>query len=389
MLQSQLFTKTKKDAPKDEVSNNAQLLIRGGFINKEMAGVYSYLPLGLKVLNKIINIIRQEMNEIGGQEVLLGSLQDPTIWQKTDRWDDKKVGIWFKSKLNAGGEVGLANTHEEPMVVMLKQHINSYKDLPVYTYQFQNKFRNELRAKSGIMRTREFIMKDMYSFSKNQEDLDTFYEQVAVAYTKIFERCGIGAKTYKTFASGGIFSKFSHEFQTVSAAGEDTIYISKEKNIAINDEVYNDQVLNDLRLKKEDLEKVKAIEIGNIFKLGNRFSSALGLQYTDDKGERNDVIMGCYGIGPGRLMGTIVELLSQENKINWPKEVSPFDVHIIGLSLDNEEVTKLAQEKYKELTDKGIDVLFDDRLNISAGQKFADADLIGIPERIIIGKESL
>ena len=273
--------------------------------------------------------------------------------------------------------------------MMMKDHINSYRDLPVYTYQFQNKFRNELRAKSGIMRTREFIMKDMYSFSQNQQELDNFYEQVAVAYTKIFERCGIGAKTYKTFASGGIFSKFSHEFQTVCSAGEDVIYVSKEKNIAVNQEVFNDEVLNDLGLKKEELVQEKAIEVGNIFKLGNRFSSALDLQYVDEKGQKNDVVMGSYGIGPGRLMGTIAELFAQDNKITWPKEVSPFDVHLIGLSLDNEQIKHKAEEEYTKLTAKGLDVLFDDRLNISAGQKFADADLIGIPERVIIGKESL
>jgi len=389
MLQSQLFTKTKKESPKDEVSNNAKLLIRGGYINKEMSGVYSYLPLGLMVLNNVIDIIRQEMNKIGGQEVLMGSLQDPSIWQKTDRWSDEKVDIWFKSRLNAGGEVGLANTHEEPMVMMMKDHVNSYKDLPIYTYQFQNKFRNELRAKSGIMRTREFIMKDLYSFSTSQEQLDEFYESVKQAYVNIFNRCGIGEKTYVTFASGGIFSKFSHEFQTLCEAGEDTIYVSEEKHMAINQEVYNDQVLKDLGLEKKDLVEKKSIEVGNIFKLGTKYANALGLTYADQQGKKQDVVMGSYGIGPGRLMGTIVELNSEENKITWPKQIAPFDVHIIGVNLEDEKVAMKAKEEYDKLTASGKKVLFDDRENTSAGQKFADADLIGISERIIIGKNSL
>jgi len=389
MLQSQLFTKTKKDAPKDEISNNAKLLIRGGFIYKEMAGAYALLPLGMKVVNKIKEIVKQEMDAIGGQEIIMTSLQRKELWETTGRWDDEKVDVWFKSELKNGQKVGFGWSHEEPISDMMKQYINSYKDLPIYIYQFQTKLRNELRAKSGILRGREFVMKDMYSYCLDQAQHQKFYDQTIQAYLNIFKRVGLKDDTFVTFASGGAFTQFSHEFQTVSEVGEDTIYISREKNIAINEEVYNDETLEKLGVKKEDLEQVKAIEVGNIFDFGTVKSEQLGLKYNDAESKSIPVYLGSYGIGITRLMGVLVEKFSQENKINWPKEVSPFDVHIIGLSLDNEEVTKLAQEKYKELTDKGLDVLFDDRLNISAGQKFADADLIGISERIIIGKESL
>jgi len=389
MLQSQLFTKTKKDAPKDEISNNAKLLIRGGFIYKEMAGAYALLPLGMKVVNKIKEIVKQEMDAIGGQEIIMTSLQRKELWETTGRWDDEKVDVWFKSELKNGQKVGFGWSHEEPISDMMKQYINSYKDLPIYIYQFQTKLRNELRAKSGILRGREFVMKDMYSYCLDQAQHQKFYDQTIQAYLNIFKRVSLKDDTFVTFASGGAFTQFSHEFQTVSEVGEDTIYISREKNIAINEEVYNDETLEKLGVKKDDLEQVKAIEVGNIFDFGTVKSEQLGLKYNDAESKSIPVYLGSYGIGITRLMGVLVEKFSQENKINWPKEVSPFDVHIIGLSLDNEEVTKLAQEKYKELTDKGLDVLFDDRLNISAGQKFADADLIGISERIIIGKESL
>jgi prolyl-tRNA synthetase len=265
----------------------------------------------------------------------------------------------------------------------MKQHISSYKTLPVYVYQIQTKFRNEERAKSGIMRGREFLMKDLYSFSRNQEDLDTFYEEAAQAYKNIFDRVGVGAMTFMTFASGGVFCKYSHEFQTLSDAGEDIIYVSHEKNIAINSEVYNDEVLADLGVKKEDLVQEKSIEVGNIFKLGTRFSDALGLNYVDEDGASTAVVMGSYGIGPGRLMGTIVETLADSKGIVWPSSVAPFAVHLISLSQD-EETEKI----YKQLTDAGIEVLFDDR-DMGAGAKFADSDLMGIPVRVVVGKKSL
>src|SRR3989338_9502032 len=303
MRQSQLFTKTRKSAPRDEVAKNAQLLIRGGYIHKEMAGVYSYLPLGLRVLNNIMRVIREEMNAIGGQEVLLSALQSPAAWKKTDRWRDDAIDVWFKTELKGGGKLGLATTHEEPLTALMTEYINSYKDLPRYAYQFQTKFRNELRPKSGIMRSREFIMKDLYSFSRNEQEFREFYEKCAAAYKKIFDRLGIGEKTFRTFASGGTFSRFSDEFQTVCGAGEDTIYASKEKGIAVNKEVYTDEVLSELGLKKEELSEAKAIEVGNIFPLGTRFSDALGLRFKDDKGIAAPVVMGSYGIGPGPRPG--------------------------------------------------------------------------------------
>ena len=389
MKASKLFLKTQKELPHDADSINASFLQRAGYIHKLVAGVYSYLPLGFKVINKVINIIREEINAIGGQEIFMGSLQDSSVWQLSGRWDDSVNDVWFKSKLNSGGEVGFANTHEEPITKMLKSHIQSYKDLPVFVYQFQNKFRNELRAKSGIIRTREFIMKDLYSFSATEKELDEYYELVKNAYIKIFQRLGMGDKTYFTFASGGMFSQFSHEFQTICDAGEDVIYISDKKNIAINKEVYNDETLKMLGLKKEELRQEKSVEVGNIFKLKNKYSNPLGLTYTDSEGGVNDVIMGSYGIGPGRSMGTIVELFGTDNKINWPANVAPFDVHLIGLNLDDSEVAQSAKNEYERLIAEGKDVLFDDRVDARVGQKFADADLIGCPIKLVVSKKTV
>ena len=375
MLQSKLFTKTRKEAPSDEVSKNAQLLIRGGFIHKEIAGVYTYLPIGFRVLNKIENIVREEMNAIGGQEMLLTTLQDPKIWEASGRWDDTIVDNWFKTKLKNGNELGIANTHEEPLTKLLTNHINSYKDLPIYPYQIQTKFRNELRAKSGIMRGREFLMKDMYSFSRTDQEHKDFYEKAAEAYMKVFKRVGLGSITYRTFASGGSFSKFSDEFQTLSNAGEDIIYVDEEKKIAVNKEVFTDEVLNDVGLEKDKLVEKKSIEVGNIFSLGTRFAEAEGLTYKDEDGKNNLPIMGSYGIGIGRVMGAVAEVLSDDKGLVWPESIAPFKVHLIGLT-DSSEL-------YNKLKQANIEVLYDDR-NTQAGHKFADADLIGIPHRIII-----
>jgi prolyl-tRNA synthetase len=380
MRQSHLFTKTRREAPKDEESKNAQLLIRAGYIHKEMAGVYAYLPLGIRTFDKIVRIIREEMNAIGGQEVSMTALQNPEIWKTTDRWDDDKVDNWFKTKLKNGSELSLGFTHEEPMTNMMRPFIQSYRDLPKYAYQFQTKFRNETRAKSGIMRGREFVMKDLYSFSRSQEELDVFYEEAAAAYSRIFERVGIGARTYKTFASGGVFAKYSHEYQTICDAGEDIIYVDEEENIAINKEVYTDEVIADLGLDKSKLVERKSIEVGNIFKLGVRFSEPLGLTFKDEAGVMKPVVMGSYGIGPGRLMGTVAELLSDDNGLVWPETVAPFRVHLLSLGAD-EAATKL----YDDLTAACIEVLYDDR-DLRAGEKFAESDLLGISYRIVIGK---
>ncbi|MBW6441744.1 prolyl-tRNA synthetase [Patescibacteria group bacterium] len=388
MRYSQIIGKTKKDAPKDEESISAQLLLRGGFIHKEIAGVYTYLPLGLRVLNKIVQIIREEMEAIDGQEMSLTALQNPEVWKKTGRYDDGVVDIWFKTKFKNGTETCLAITHEEPLTNLMVQQINSYKDLPLYAFQFQTKFRNEMRAKGGLLRVREFLMKDLYSFDKTKEDHEKYYERAKQAYIKIWERLGIGDETYITFASGGSFSKFSHEFQTVCETGEDTIYLDKKKKIAINKEVYNDEVLAELEIDKNNLEEVRAIEVGNIFPLGTKFSDALGLSYTDEDGEKKPVIMGSYGIGPGRVLATIVELRNDEKGIVWPENISPYKVMLVGLNLENEEVKKQAEELYEKLISLGIEVLYDDRKDVTAGQKFADCDLVGIPCRLVVSQKT-
>jgi prolyl-tRNA synthetase len=384
MKQSILFSKTRKDAPKDEVSRNAQLLIRGGFIHKEMAGVYSFLPLGLRVLEKINTVIREEMEGIGGQEIHLSALQDKKVWEETDRWSDAQVDVWFKTRLQNDTELGLGFTHEEPLTALMTNHVHSYKDLPVYPYQIQTKFRNEVRSKSGLMRGREFLMKDLYSFSKDDVEHNEFYEKAKVAYMNVFSRIGLGDSTFLTFAAGGSFAPFSHEFQTLTEAGEDTIYISEKAGVAINEEIIDEANLENITPGEEkgDLRVEKSVEVGNIFSLGTKFSEPLGLKYTADDGKNVPVVMGCYGIGPSRLMGVIAELNSDENSIVWPQSVAPFDVHL--LSLGNDEK---AEVLYKALEEQGIDVLFDDR-DIQVGGKFADADLIGVPYRIIVGKKT-
>ncbi|HUC86906.1 MAG TPA: aminoacyl--tRNA ligase-related protein [Candidatus Saccharimonadales bacterium] len=384
---SQLFTKTHKEAPKDETAASAQLLLRGGFMYKQMAGAYVLLPLGLRVLNKIIGIIREEMEAAGGVELAMTALQPKEPWLASGRWDDQVVDVWFKTKLHNGTEVGLGNTHEEPLTALMREYVSSYRDLPRYVYQFQTKFRNELRAKSGIMRTREFIMKDLYSFSRTQAEHDAFYDQMKAAYTKIFKRVGIGDHTYLTFASGGSFAKFSHEFQTVTNAGEDTIYLDKDKKIAINEEVYTDEVVAELDLKKDQLQKVAAAEVGNIFTLGTKYSDALDLKFTDEDGSVKPVVMGSYGIGPARTMGVIVELMHDDRGIVWPAAVAPAQVHLVRLG-DDKQVIAAADKLYANLQKQHIEVLYDDR-DESAGAKFADADLIGCPIRLTVSAKTL
>ena len=391
MRQSQLFTKTRREAPKDEVAKNAQLLIRAGFVHKEMAGVYSYLPLGLRVLDNIVRVIREEMNAIGGQELHLTALQDPAVWKKTGRWDDAAVDNWFKTKLKNDTELGLGFTHEEQLTSLMKDYISSFRDLPFSAYQFQTKFRNEARAKSGIMRTREFLMKDMYSFSRNEEEHKIFYEKAKKAYFKIFERLGLGDTTFITAAPGGTFSKHSQEFQTLSDAGEDLIFIDEKdtNKVAINKEILDDMdVLKELGLKKENLVEKKAVEVGNIFNLGTKFSDAFDLKYLDSDGTKKPVIMGSYGIGPGRVMGAIVETMSDEKGIVWPAEISPFDVHLVVIFDKGGAAVKEVDTLYQNLLEKGVSVLYDDR-DLRPGEKFADSDLIGIPTRIVVSEKNI
>ncbi len=382
MRLSQLFTKTSKTVPGDEVARNAQLLIQAGFIHKEMAGVYAYLPLGLRVLENIKRIVREEMNTIGGQEVMMTALQPKDIFEKTDRWDDAKVDNWFKTKLANGTELGLGLTHEEPIVDALSSYINSYKDLPVYVYQIQNKFRNELRAKSGLLRGREFVMKDMYSFSRSQEEHEEIYERAVAAYYKVYERLGLGEVTYRTYADGGIFTpRFSDEFQTLSDVGEDKIFVNEAKKIAVNEEILTDENLAKLGLKRDELVEKRGVEVGNTFHLETKYTDALGVHYVNEQGERQPIIMGCYGIGISRLMGVIAEHFSDDKGLVWPEAIAPAKVYLIRIG--SEQAMKLADDLYEQLQAQGIEVLYDDR-DERPGTKFADAELMGIPHRVTV-----
>ncbi|KKT18461.1 MAG: Proline-tRNA ligase [Candidatus Nomurabacteria bacterium GW2011_GWB1_43_7] len=349
--------------------------------------MYSYLPLGLRVLKKIENIIREEMDQIGGTEMKTSILQDKEIWEKTNRWDDKEVDIWFKTKLKNGGEVGLSWSNEEDFANILKQYVGSYKDLPLYLYDFKDILRNETRSKSGILRGREFYWKALYSFSRDESEHNVFYEKMKTAYQNIFRRTGIGHMTYPTFASGGAFSKYSHEFPTITSAGEDTIYVSEDKAIAVNREVMEEEVLASLGLEKDKLMEHRAIEVGNIFTLGTSKSEALELHYADKSGEKKPVFMGSYGIGLGRLIGTVVEVLSDDKGIIWPESIAPFHFHLLAIG-ENETVLAEANKIYESIS-KVHEVLFDDRQGVSAGEKFADADLLGIPYRAVVSERSL
>ena len=382
MRLTKTFIKTLRDTPKDETANNGKLLLRAGYIHKEMAGVYDYLPMGLRVIENIKQIIREELNKIGCEELSLTALQNPEPWEKSGRFSDQEVDIWFKTELSAGGVLGLAPTHEEPITELMKTYISSYKDLPIAVYQFQTKFRNELRAKSGIMRGREFLMKDLYSFHATEEDLDKFYARVEQTYHKIFDRLGIGDCTFETFASGGIFSKYSHEFQTILPVGEDTIYYNTNKSAYINKEVYNDEVLKDLGVDGEEFESTSAAEVGNIFKLKFKYSEPLGLKYIDDSNKQQTVYMGCYGIGVSRLMGVIAEKFADEKGLVWPESVAPYKYYLVGIG---EAGSQKAEELYT-LNEKCI--LFDDR-DKRPGEKFADAELMGIPYRVVVSDKTL
>ena len=381
MRQSQLFTKTSKEISKEETSFNAQALIRAGFIDKLGAGIYTFLPLGLRVLSKITNIIKEEMNSLGGQEVLMPALTPKSVWETTDRWDN--FDALFKLVGSDSREYALGATHEEVSTPLAQKFCNSYKNLPFSIYQIQTKFRNEKRAKAGLMRGREFLMKDLYSFHTSQEDLDNYYQKAQKVYSDIYSKLGLGDVTYMTYASGGAFSKYSHEFQTLSDAGEDLIYICDKCKIAINKEIIEEQDVCPECSSKE-LREAKAIEVGNIFKLGTRFSKAFNFNYLDKDGLSKEVVMGAYGIGISRLMATIVEVYNDDKGIIWPLNVAPFAVHLISFN-QNEEAEKI----YKELNNAGFEVLFDDRDSLSLGQKLNDADLIGCPYRLIVSQKNI
>jgi prolyl-tRNA synthetase len=386
MRVSNLFTKTQKQAPADEISNNAQLLIKAGYIHKEMAGVYAYLPLGIRVLENIKALVRKEMNAIGGQELIMTNLQSADIWKETGRWSDEIVDIWFKTAMQDGTELGLAWSHEEPILKMMQKFLISYKDLPVSVYQFQTKLRNELRAKSGIMRGREFVMKDMYSLHASQSDMDEYYDKVIEAYMRVFEQLGLGNDTFLTFASGGAFTKFSHEFQTLCKAGEDTLYVNNDKTIAVNEEVLDDAT-QEIGADKSTLKPVVTAEVGNIFKFGTEKSDKMGIKFTDTDGTQKPVYLASYGLGITRVMGVIAEKFSDDRGIIWPASVAPFKVYLARLG-DKSDVASEAENIYKQLTDSGISVLYDDREDVRNGEKFADADLLGIPYRVVVSQKT-
>ena len=389
---SQLASRTTKNVAADEISKNAQLLTRAGFVHKLMAGVYTYLPLGLMALNKIENIVREEMNALGANEILMPALQPREIWDATQRWD--AIDVLFKLKGAGDRDLALGPTHEEVVTPLMGTCIKSYRDLPLAVYQIQNKFRNEARAKSGLLRGREFRMKDLYSFHTDQADLDAYYDRATAAYHRVYARCGLGDRTLLTYASGGAFSKYSHEFQTLTEAGEDIVYRLPGTNIAINKEIIDDaEAMANIRAThgvapEAQLEECKAIEVGNIFKLGTRFSDACGVKYTDREGKVQPVIMGCYGIGPSRLLGTIAEVLADERGLIWPAEIAPFKVHLVSLAKTDDEAQAVAA-LYAQLQSAGLSVLFDDRAGVSAGEKLADADLLGMPHRVVVGAKSL
>jgi len=388
MHQSELFTQIRREAPSDEMATNAELLIRAGFVHKELAGVYSYLPLGYRVLMKIANLVREEItHSLGAQEVLMSSLHPLENYQKTGR---DKIDVLFHTELSSGGELVLGQSHEEIVVPLVKGFLTSYRDLPLGVFQIQTKFRNEKRAKSGLMRGREFLMKDLYSFHQNEADFDSYYDKVRAAYTRIFEAVGLGDTTYFTYASGGTFSDYSHEFQTLTEAGEDNILVCEKCHLAVNEEFTEKQTTcPGCEAPFANLEKRRALEVANIFPLKTKFSSAFSLTYRDEQGEEKLAIMGCYGLGISRLLGAIAEIHSDDKGLIWPEKVAPFKVHLLTFGeAKDPNVLERAEKLYDKLTTDGHEVLWDDR-EVSAGEKMAGADLIGLPYRIVISPKTL
>jgi len=386
MRQTALFTKTRRDAPSDETAKNAQLLIRGGFVHKEMAGVYSYLPFGVRVLQNIEHIVRVFMGTISAQEIRMATLHPAEPWKQTGGWDN--IDVLFKINSRTEKEYALGQSEEEIVTPIAKDNVVSYKDLPVAVYQIGQKYRDELRAKSGVMRGREFGMKDMYSFHETQEDFDRFYAIVKEAYLKIYQICGLTAKV--TEASGGSFSeKLSYEFMVLTDAGEDDIVYCPECTHCANVEVSKEKEGDTCpKCEKGTLIAAKASEVGNVFDLGTKYAKDFGFTFKDKEGNDQYPIMGCYGLGTTRLMGVIVEALADEKGMVWPEAVAPYPFHLVSLGGDNKEVKEYAEQLYKDLSEAGVPVLYDDR-DLHAGEKLADSDLIGIPYRIIVGKKTL
>ncbi|MFB6225797.1 MAG: proline--tRNA ligase [Candidatus Paceibacteria bacterium] len=391
MKQSNLFTKTKKNPPQDADSKNAKLLIQGGFIDQLASGIYSFLPLGLRSLRKVKDIIREEMNDIGGQEILMPAIHPKEIWEQTDRWNEPGEEVMFQFEGRSGKEYGLGWSHEEVITRIAQKHSFSYRDLPFSVYQIQDKFRNEPRAKSGLLRGLEFSMKDMYSFHLSEDGLEDYYETVADSYGKIFKRCGLDS--IRTRADGGSFSKFSDEFQVITENGEDTIYTCNECSFSQNSELGEFEDGSECPECSGAIEGHRAIEVGNIFKLKTKYSDAFDFTVTGEDGKENDVYMGCYGIGPSRVLGSIVEVHHDDNGIVWPSSVAPFHVHLVSLSSNDsktqDKINKKSEQIYNQLKESDIEVLWDDRANTSAGEKFAVSDLLGMPIRLVISKNTL
>ncbi len=387
MLQSQLFTKTLKGTPRDEKGINAQLLLRGGFIYKEMAGVYSYLPLGLRVLRKIENIIREEMENIGGQEILMTVFQPKRLWEETGRWSKEIGEVMYKCKEN-GKDIGLGPTHEEMVTDIIRNFIKSFKDLPQAIFQIQTKFRKEPRARSGLLREREFDMKDLYSFHATEADFKKYYEQVKKSYLKILKRCGL--ESIITEASGaGFTAGFTHEFQVLAKGGEDTMIFCPEHHFSQNKEITSFKAGDKCPICKKVLKEGKSIEVGNIFPLGTKYSKAMKAYFVDKDGKRRLIIMGCYGLGPSRIMGAIVEVHYDNRGIIWPKEVAPFQFHLINLNPANPKISKISEKIYQDLRKRNFEVLYDDQNEKTPGEKLVEADLIGIPIRMVVSERTL
>ncbi len=391
MLQSKLFGKTQRDDPKDETSVNARLLIRAGFVDKLSAGVYSYLPLGFRVFKKIEQIIREEVEAINGQEVFLPVLMPRELWEKTGRWESFGETL-FRLEDKSDREFVLGPTHEEIIAELARKNIQTYKDLPIAIFQIQDKFRDEPRPKSGLLRGKEFIMKDLYSFHADEQSLNAYYEEAKKAYLRIFSRSGL--KAFSVEASGGTFTnQYSHEFMVKTPAGEDLTILCELCGFARNKDIAEVTAKKPCPNCGGILKEEKTVEAGNIFKLGTKFSEALGAYFTDKDGQKKPVIMGCYGIGLGRLMGTIVEVCHDEKGIIWPESVAPFQVHLIRIdSADSKidrRVKKTADSVYRVLLKNKIEVLYDERPDCSAGEKFMDSDLIGIPYRLVVSEKTL
>ncbi|OGE16148.1 hypothetical protein A3F00_04435 [Candidatus Daviesbacteria bacterium RIFCSPHIGHO2_12_FULL_37_11] len=386
MKYSLIFPKTKREAPAGAESLNHQLLVRGGFMDQLMSGSWTLLPLGLRVVSKINNIIREELNKTGALEMQMPLLHPRDIWDSSGRWSKKEVQeIMYQFKDIHGKEYGLSFTHEEIVMNILGKQNLSYKDLPVKLYQFSTKFRNEPRAKSGILRGREFLMKDLYSAHVSEEDMYKYYHEVKETYTKIFKRMGLESIT--TEASGGVFTdKNSHEFQVLSDVGEDTIYFCENNDFAVNKEIFDGAKFCHKCGGK--IKSANAIEVGNIFPLGTKYSKDMKVFYIDEKGKEQPIWFASYGIGPTRVMGTLVEIYNDDKGIIWPEAVAPFMVHLVGLDLNDSSVKSEAERIYKLFQADDVEVLYDDRIDVSAGEKFADADLIGIPYRVVISKKT-